>query len=169
MWLRYWIGNTVTGCPPLRFICSEDLKYLDETPIDNMRGRTGSHKDKKRPARKVWSDYKQLMDWCRYTCNKVGHLLPGQDFPVKKEYFNSLWNEHIEPTMIAEGVIKEGARAVKWKTLVRRMHRNKDGNGRSLFQRWKAEQATIALPYIVQGPPAAEEHLDDGDDGSEEA
>ena len=169
MWLKYWIGNTRTGCPPLRFICSEDLKYLDETPIDNMRGRTGIHKAKKRPARKVWSDYKHLMDWCKFQCNKEGHLLPNQQFPMKKEYFNALWNDYIEPTMIAEGLIKQGARSVQWKTIVRRMQRLKDDEGRSLSQRWKAEEATIALPYILEGPPAAEETLDDGGDGSEEA
>ena len=88
---------------------------------------------------------------------------------MKKEYFNALWNDLIEPTMIAEGLIKQGARSVQWKTLVRRMQRMKDDEGRSLSQRWKAEEATIVLPYIMEGPPATEETLDDGDDGSEDA
>ena len=168
MWLKYWIGNTRTGCPPLRFICSEDLKYLDETPIDNMRGRTGTHKEKKRPARKIWCDYKHLMDWCKFICNKEGHLLPGQEFPVTADYFNALWKDYIEPAMIAEGIMKAGARAVKWNTIVRRMQRQKDDSGRSLAQRWKTEEATIALPTVMETALAEGNTLDDGDDGSEE-
>ena len=164
LWKQWWIGNTHLGVPPLRFLCSEDLKFLNETPIAITKGRTGQHSKKKRPIRQTWSDIKAMMEWMQWQCVKVDALTTETE--ITKEKIEELYDSIIEPVMVAEKLIKGGnTRDVLWASVLRKM-RAKDTN---VIAKMRAETAMDAVAEVMDGPPAAEETLDDGDDGYEGA
>jgi hypothetical protein len=63
LWRQWWIGDNVRVIPPIRMIKILDVKHLDTVPLsaEEMHGRTGKHKLKRRPATKVLCDMNFLM------------------------------------------------------------------------------------------------------------
>lgn len=70
LWRHWWIGDNVRDIPPLRKITISDVKHLNKVPltVEEMHGRTGLYKYKRRPATKVLCDLKFLMNFVH---NKV--------------------------------------------------------------------------------------------------
>jgi hypothetical protein len=70
LWRQWWIGDFVRGVPPLQNLQARDLDHLDRLPLEEYEkhGRKGKYKDKRRPARKVFSDMSILM---KYITTKV--------------------------------------------------------------------------------------------------
>ena len=64
-WRQWWIGDSVRNVPPLRNLKAADLAHLDSIPLspEEMHGRSGRHKTKRRPARKIYSDMAFLMNY----------------------------------------------------------------------------------------------------------
>ena len=65
-WRQWWIGDTVRNVPPLRNLKASDLAHLDKIPLsaeEEMHGRAGKHRAKRRPARKIYSDMAFLMNY----------------------------------------------------------------------------------------------------------
>ena len=62
---QWWVGDTVRSIPPLRTLKPSDLMHLDKVPLsaEEMHGRVGRNKHKRRPARKLYSDLSFLMNW----------------------------------------------------------------------------------------------------------
>ena len=65
LWRQWWIGDTVRQVPPLRFVTTRDVVHLDSIPIEQeeRHGRTGEYKEQRRPARKVMSEMKFVMQY----------------------------------------------------------------------------------------------------------
>jgi hypothetical protein len=65
LWRQWWIGDTVQGIPPLRKLEVTDVNHLDDIPLaeDEMHGRTGAYKDRRRSSTKVLSDMFILMEY----------------------------------------------------------------------------------------------------------
>lgn len=65
LWRHWWIGDNVRNIPPLRKLTIADVRHLDKVPLteDEMHGRTGKHKLKRRTATKILSDLKFLMEF----------------------------------------------------------------------------------------------------------
>ena len=65
IWNKRWIGDTVHRIPPLRMITPQDIKFLGEIPLtqEEVHGRTGYHRYKRRPSRKTYSDMAFLMNY----------------------------------------------------------------------------------------------------------
>ena len=64
-WRQWWIGDSVRNVPPLRNLKAADLAHLDSIPLspEEMHGRSGRHRTKRRPARKIYSDMAFLMNY----------------------------------------------------------------------------------------------------------
>jgi hypothetical protein len=65
LWRQFLIGDSVRGIPPLRKLEVTDLNHLDDPPLDEdeMHGRTGKYKDRRRAATKVLSDLHFIMEY----------------------------------------------------------------------------------------------------------
>ena len=63
LWRQWWVGDTVRQVPPLRLITTKDVGHLDKIPIqeEERHARTVTHKESRRPARKILSDIEFLM------------------------------------------------------------------------------------------------------------
>ena len=63
LWRQWWIGDNVRDIPPIRMLNFLDVKHLDAVPLsaEEMHGRTGKHKEKRRTATKVLCDLNFLM------------------------------------------------------------------------------------------------------------
>ena len=77
MWNKWWIGDTVRGIPPLRMLTPQDIKFLDDIPLteEEVHGRTGCHKYKRRPSRKTYSDLAFLMNYITRKVQQAGRLV----------------------------------------------------------------------------------------------
>jgi hypothetical protein len=69
-WRQWWIGDTIRNITPLHELEPVDYNHLDKIPLseDEMHGRTGKDKDKRRASRKTFSELKTSMN---YVHNKV--------------------------------------------------------------------------------------------------
>jgi hypothetical protein len=65
LWRHWWIGDDSRKVPPLRVLSAVDFRHLVGVPIgeEEMHGRTGAHKGKRRDCRKTWHDMKFLMEF----------------------------------------------------------------------------------------------------------
>jgi len=65
IWRQWWIGNKAENVPPLRFVETSDVNFLDRIPIgtEEQHGRSGRQHQKRRPARKLLCDLKYLMGY----------------------------------------------------------------------------------------------------------
>jgi hypothetical protein len=65
LWRQWWIGDSVRQIPPLQILTAKELKHINSIPLaqEEMRGRTGPHRDKRRPIRKTWSEITTLMNF----------------------------------------------------------------------------------------------------------
>jgi hypothetical protein len=63
IWRQWWVGDTVRSIPPLRMLTAQDLKFLDSVEVseEEMNGRRGRNRGKRRPTRKTLSDLAFLM------------------------------------------------------------------------------------------------------------
>jgi hypothetical protein len=61
----WWIGDSQRRIPPLRILGPKYFKHLDIVPLseEELHGRTGEFKGKRREARKTWHDLKFLMEY----------------------------------------------------------------------------------------------------------
>jgi hypothetical protein len=76
LWRQWYIGDNVRNIPPLRSLHQDDFKHIDKYPIeeDEEHGRKGKHKNSRRPARKILSDIKFLMNFIRSKLSEKGIL-----------------------------------------------------------------------------------------------
>jgi hypothetical protein len=65
VWKQWWIGNTATNVPPLRYLQLSDVKHLDEIELDEVEihGRRGRFRLNRRKSTKILSDMKFLMQY----------------------------------------------------------------------------------------------------------
>jgi hypothetical protein len=75
MWRQWWIGDQVRSVPPLRLIKPVCLDHLDRLPVhdDEMSGRTGKYKRRRKPISKVWSDLSFLMKYIGRRVEEAGN------------------------------------------------------------------------------------------------
>ena len=164
LWQQWWIGNTHLGVLPLRFLCSEDLKFLNDTPIAITKGRTGQHSKKKRKIHQTWSDIKAMMEWMQWQCVKAEALSPETE--ITRDLVIELYDEHIQPVMIEKNLIKGGnSREVLWASVLRKMRDKKLGN---VIATMRTE---LAMGTIIETDEEEQQvypyNYDDADDGVE--
>ena len=65
LWRLWWIGDSVKNVPPLRVIEHNDVRFLDSIPLspEEMQGRSGRMKDKRRLSKKTLSDMRCVMTY----------------------------------------------------------------------------------------------------------
>jgi hypothetical protein len=80
---QWWIGDTVRHIVPLQQLKKTDMEYLDSLPLapDEMHGRTGKFADQRRPAGKIYSDLKFLMEFLHDRVWERG-LFPNEITPL---------------------------------------------------------------------------------------
>lgn len=63
IWRQWWIGDSVRRIPPLIRLQIQDVKHLDNIPLseNELHGRTGPNRFRRRPSSKTLSDLKFLM------------------------------------------------------------------------------------------------------------
>ena len=73
------------GVPPLRTLTPSDFVFLDSTPLDDAErsGRTGRHKDKRRPSKKTYYEMKKLMEYITNKVDDQGALFEGAGITLR--------------------------------------------------------------------------------------
>jgi hypothetical protein len=63
LWRQWWIGDSVRQIPPLQILEPKELKHLNLIPLapEELKGRTGKYKDRRRDISKTWSDIRKIM------------------------------------------------------------------------------------------------------------
>ena len=94
-WKQWWIGDSVRNIPPIRSIKAVDLKFLDNIPLspEERHGRTGSSKERRRPARKTYGDLKFLMDYITRKVIAAGAMRDDITLTTVKEMFEVVAHE----------------------------------------------------------------------------
>ena len=120
-WRQWWIGDRARNVPPIRSIKPLDLKFLDDIPLstEELHGRTGINKNRRRPARKTYGDLKYLMDYITEKVVAAGGMQDEITETSVKQMFDAVGEE-----------FQGGRNAQKgWQTVVsevrKRNHRNR--------------------------------------------
>jgi len=112
LWRQWWIGDQVRQVPPLRLLTKEDVAFLNHIPLDQdeMHGRTGKSKEKRRLARKNLNDMKFIMNWITKKVQEAGAMEQVITLSSVDRMF-----------AVVAGEFSEGERngQKKWNTLVR--------------------------------------------------
>ena len=76
VWRQWWIGDTVRSIPPLKKLFAADLKHLVGMPLgeEEMHGRAGGSKYRRRESRKLFCEMKNLMDYMTSRITEEGNL-----------------------------------------------------------------------------------------------
>ena len=122
-WRQWWIGDSVRNVPPLRNLKASDLEFLDKIPLgpEEMHGRSGRHKTKRRPARKTYSDLAFLMNYITNEVEKKGGIAET----ITVSSVDGMYN------LVVDELIPGGRDAQKkWITVVREIRKKlKGGQG----------------------------------------
>jgi hypothetical protein len=94
LWRHWWIGDSTRQIPPLRLLRIADVRHLDNAPLteEEKHGRTGKHKEKRRPATKVLSDPNFLMKFIIQKVIELGKFEPGNTVAAVDRMFLAVVN-----------------------------------------------------------------------------
>ena len=130
LWLKWNIGDTEQGVPPLRLMTAPDFSFLDKKPP--LRDQTFKRKNqlgpaKRRPSRKIFSDIKFV---CNYISARAGDA--GMDTTDRSSINVRLMYEKVEEVLYKTVKTKRGTQ-LKWRTLLLKLRsitkQSKGGNG----------------------------------------
>ena len=81
--------------PPICSIKPLDLKFLDDIPLtaEEMHRRTGTNKNCRRPARKIYGDLKYLMDYITRKVVAAGAMKDVITETSVKQMFDAVGDE----------------------------------------------------------------------------
>ena len=129
MWLKWNIGDTQQGVPPLRLMKAPDFAFMDKKPPlkdQQLKWKTQVGPAKRRPSRKIFADLKFV---CEYISKKATEA--GMDTSDRSNNNVRLMYEKVE-TKLYETVKTKRGTQLKWRTLVtklRKAARESNGNG----------------------------------------
>ena len=129
LWLKWNIGDTEQGVPPLRMMKAPDFAFMDRKPPlkdQQFKRKTQQGPPKRRPSRKIFSDLKFV---CEYISKKATHA--GMDITDRSNKNVRLMYEKVESELYRTIKTKRGTQ-LKWRTLVtklRKVARESNDNG----------------------------------------
>jgi len=112
LWRQWWIGDQVRQVPPLRFLTTKDVNFLDTVPLsdEEMHGRTGGKRENRRLARKTLNDMQFIMTWITKKVQAAGAMEEEITLSLVDRMFAVVTDE------FSEGE-RNGQK--KWSTIVR--------------------------------------------------
>mmetsp|Transcript_20027 Transcript_20027/g.43090 ORF Transcript_20027/g.43090 Transcript_20027/m.43090 type:complete len:650 (+) Transcript_20027:2-1951(+) len=136
LWKQWWLGDSNNGVPPLRTLDAKDFKWLDDLPLtpEEMHGRTGPNKHKRRPSSKVLSDMKALCLFIQCNARESVQTELRSPDSLTTELVYSVF-ESTYPLLLA--LLEEQGVKGNWRTVVgnlRRKGRMPRGNDKTLTQ-----------------------------------
>ena len=127
VWVKWNIGDTEQGVPPLRLTTPPDFAFLDtKVPLkEQQKKKKDGGLNNRRPSRKIFCDMKFL---CQYIESKAKEQ--GMDVTDRSSNNVRLMYEKIENNLYHTVKTKRGTQ-LKWRTLVNKLrsHLKSNGNG----------------------------------------
>jgi hypothetical protein len=120
LWVKWNIGDTEQGVPPLRLMKAPDFAFLDKKPPlrdQEFKRKTQEGPAKRRPSRKIFSDLKFVAQYIETKAREA-----GMDTNDKSSNNVRLMYEKVVDALYQTVKTKRGTQ-LKWRTLVTKLRK----------------------------------------------